>query len=66
MSTGELASADFELIKKKIVAEAIDDCRLDWYDEHKKEILESNGIDPNNTWNYDEDDDSGSEPEIDD
>lgn len=45
--------------------EAVESRRLDWLEEHKEEIQHSLGLDPNNKWDYDSDDGSQSEPDID-
>ena len=66
MTSNELATNKTIEARKTIIKNDLDERRTDWYDEHRLEILESNDIDPNNTWNYEDDDnDSGSEPEVD-
>lgn len=65
MSTNELACEQIKSERERVHDEAVDARRLDWLDEHKEEIQRSLGLDPNNNWDYDSDDGSLSDPDID-
>ena len=64
LSPNELATAESTAIRQKITADAIDERQTNWYEEHRLEFLESNGIDPNNTWTFDADEGNESEPDV--
>lgn len=65
MSTNELASAQLKSQREKVREESVEARRLDWLEEHKEEIKRSLGLDPNNSWEYDADEGSMSEPDTD-
>jgi hypothetical protein len=59
LSSTELASThEQKEAREKQKQEIVESRRLDWMDEHKKSIQLSNGIDPTNQWDYEEDDGS--------
>ncbi len=63
MSARELAAPEVKLQREQLTEIAVDARRLDWFEKHEKEIKEKLGIDPNNDWNYDNEDDKLSEPD---
>ncbi len=65
MSASELASQEQRVAREKMNLENIDERRLDWLAEHKEELQLDIGIDPANTWEYDNGEDGMSEPDAD-
>jgi hypothetical protein len=65
LSPKELASSELKLQREQLLEIGADSRRLDWYQKHEKEIKEKLGIDPNNHWDYDREDDALSEPDAD-
>eukprot|EP01038_Epipyxis_sp_PR26KG_P004210 gene4210-5984_t len=49
------ATREQRLAREKESYDSAESRRLDWFEENKAEILQQSGIDPNNTWDYDED-----------
>jgi cell shape-determining protein MreC len=65
LSSRELASSEIQLQREQLTEVAADSRRLDWYQKHEKEIKDILGLDPNNDWSYDNNDDALSEPDAD-
>ncbi len=64
MTPAELASKEVKLARSKGLQEDANARRLDWLEEHKAEIQKDLGIDPYNTWEFEDNDDRASEPDI--
>jgi transcription elongation factor S-II len=64
MTPAELASDEIKVSREKIVQEQSSARSMNWADENKEKIHELLGIDPNNTWEYDDEEDGLSEPDI--
>lgn len=64
MTPAELASQEIKETREKIVEEQASGRSMNWVTDNKEKIHESLGIDPNNTWEYDDDDEGLSEPDI--
>ena len=65
MSSAELASEEQQVARKKMGELNMEERRLDWLAEHKEELQIDIGIDPANTWEYDNGEDGNSEPDAD-
>jgi hypothetical protein len=65
MTAAELASQEQKVAREKMHLENVDERRLDWLAEHKEELQLDIGIDPGNTWDFDNGDDAMSEPDTD-
>jgi hypothetical protein len=65
LSAADLASHDQRVLREKLQAQQLQSRRTDWLEENKKTLQADIGIDPNNTWQYDEDDERMSEPDAD-
>lgn len=64
MTPAELASQDVKEARESILHESTDAHQLDWIQEHKLEIQKELGLDPSNAWDFENDDDRLSEPDI--
>lgn len=65
LSAADLASHEQKLAREKLQAEEVEARRSDWLDAHKQELQADIGIDPTNTWDYDNGaDDNNSEPDV--
>jgi hypothetical protein len=64
LSSADLASHQQKLEREKLHAAAVDGRRSDWLAEHKQGLLEEIGIDPSNSWDYDNGEDDNSEPDV--
>ncbi len=64
MSPAELASQHTKEERRKIAEEEVLSRRLDQEDIIRKDIQVNLGIDSANAWEYDQDDDAQSEPDI--
>jgi len=66
LSTSDLASHEQKVARERIQAEQLEGRRSDWLEEHKEQIQLSIGLNPDNTWDYDEkDDEAMSQPDND-
>lgn len=65
MPASELADQDIKSKREKINTWEFEARRLDWLSENRKKIQETLGIDPNNSWEYEENIDDHSEPDTD-
>ncbi|KAJ1438848.1 transcription factor S-II, central domain-containing protein [Ochromonadaceae sp. CCMP2298] len=65
LSAADLASHDQRVTREKLQAQQLQSRRTDWLEENKKSLQADIGIDPNNTWQYDDDDERMSEPDAD-
>lgn len=64
MTPAELAVEEVRVAREKAAHADVEARRLDWLDEHKVEIQKDLGIDPSLTWEYDEDGDDHSQPDV--
>jgi hypothetical protein len=60
-----MATHELQVAREQIYESNTESRRTDWLEENKKEIQSVIGIDPSNTWEYDNDDDRMSEPDTD-
>lgn len=65
MGAAELASQELKVAREALNLENVEERRLDWLAEHKEELQLDIGIDPANTWEYDNGEDGNSEPDAD-
>eukprot|EP01036_Dinobryon_divergens_P026955 gene26955-35656_t len=65
MSSTQLATHELLEKREKISEDNAESRRTDWLEENKRSIQTTIGIDPNNAWVYDDDDDRMSEPDTD-
>ena len=65
MTAAEMASQTQKDARELMNLENIDKRRLDWLEAHKEDIQLDIGIDPSNTWEYDDGEDGMSEPDAD-
>lgn len=63
MSTADMSSQELKKMRIKDCEEDYDGRRNDWLAAHREEIQRDNGLDPENVWEYENDDDSGNEEE---
>lgn len=65
LSAADLASHEQKVERERLQAEVVDARRSDWLDAHKAELQHDIGIDPNNTWSFDNGEDgNNSEPDV--
>lgn len=65
LSAADLASHEQKVERERLQAEVADAHRSDWLEAHKADIQQDIGIDPNNTWNFDNGEDgNNSEPDV--
>ncbi len=64
MTPAELASQEIKDTRQKIVDEQASGRSMNWADENREKIHELLGLDPNNSWIYDDEEDGLSEPDI--
>jgi hypothetical protein len=65
LSAADLASHEQKLAREKLQAEEIEGRRSDWLQEHKQDVQADIGIDPTNTWDFDNGEDgNNSEPDV--
>lgn len=57
MSATELANQEVRELRTKLGSEEVDGRRLDWIDENREKIQLDIGLDPDNVWIYERDDD---------
>lgn len=65
MSAADMASQTQKDAREQMNLENVDKRRLDWLEAHKEDIQLDIGIDPANTWTYDDGEDGMSEPDAD-
>ena len=58
LTPADLAADDVRRARQSLAAVDMESRRTDWVEEHREKIQESIGLDPNNVWQYDEDDES--------
>ena len=61
MTANEMAKQEIIEARQIISEKVSDERRTDWLEAHREEIMKTNGLDPNNKWDFDDDDGSGSE-----
>ncbi len=64
MTPAQLASTEDRELREKLLIEEASARAMNWADENKEKIQGLLGIDPNNTWEFDDDEDGLSEPDI--
>lgn len=64
LSPAELASQKVKEERQQIVNEEVSSRRLDQEEVYRKEIHAELGIDANDAWQYEQDDDAKSEPDM--
>lgn len=64
MTPAQLASTEVRELREKLLIEEASARAMNWADENKEKIQGLLGIDPNNTWEFDDDEDGLSEPDI--
>lgn len=64
MTVNELATNEVVNKRMDVSEKQLDEKRGDWYEAHRLQVLESIGVDPSNVWTYDQDEDTGSEPDV--
>ena len=56
LSPADLATDELRKSRQEIEAVEAEAHRSDWFQEHKEKICEDSGIDPENNWEYSDDD----------
>lgn len=64
LTPAELASETIRETREKIVKDQASGRSMNWADENREKIYEQLGLDPNNAWIYDDEEDGLSEPDI--
>eukprot|EP01039_Chlorochromonas_danica_P007817 gene7817-8629_t len=64
LSPSELASHELKEQRERLTTAVLESRRLDWLDTHKASIQADIGVDPNNSWQFDNNDDAQSEPDF--
>ena len=57
LAPADLATNELRQARQAAAAADMESRRTDWLEEHKVKIQEGIGIDPANTWNFQDDDD---------
>lgn len=64
MTPSELASKEAKEARQKILKEDAEARQLNWFEEHRAEIQKHLGLDPENKWDYDDDDEGLSDLDV--